>query len=252
MVEDTQATDVDAPDTTADTAITQPSEASDQIENKAPEATLETEAEEAQPTEVKAEDTVEEKLLAGKYKTVDDLEKAYKSAEAKLHTEASEKAELARILNESFATPEPVSDTDAYESDEPNLVNQEIEGLKRVTAVQSFIMSHQDADADSMKEVLASDPLVKQISGHEAKLEYAYLRSKNTAQPKAIEEAQKQATQATQAKIVEKQTAQVESAQSSEQIDENSELYEKATGNYSQEDRDQARRELIRKNLVNL
>ena len=30
------------------------------------------------------------------------------------------------------------------------------------------------------------------------------------------------------------------------------ELYEKATGNYSQEDSDKARRALIRKNLINL
>jgi len=52
--------------------------------------------------------------------------------------------------------------------------------------------------------------------------------------------------------MVEKQAAQVETARKAEQTDENSQLYEKATGNYSQAERDAARRALIRKNLINL
>lgn len=243
---DTQTTVVDPP-AQADTADTQASEASTQS-NETPEATQGTEAQEAPQTEVKAEDTVEDKLYAGKYKSVEDMEKAYTELQSKFGQTTSEKAELSRILNDSFTTPAPADTGDGF-TDEPDPVNQEIDNLKRVTAVQSFILSHPDADPTSMQKVLAEDPLVKQISGHEAKLEYALLRSQSMSQPKAIEEAEKRAAQATQAKIAEKQTAQVESAAKSAPVDEKAELNSRMSSG-TQEQRDAARREYIKKYLV--
>lgn len=243
---DTQATEADAPVQT-DTADTQASEANE-VTNEAPETTQATEAQEASTTEVNATDTADEKLYAGKYKTPEEMEKAYKSLETKFGQTASEKAELARTLNQAFAA--PTGGDDGFE--EFDTVNQEIEGLKRVTAVQSFIMSHNDADAQAMQKVLAEDPLVKQISGHDAKLEYAYLRSQNMARPKAIAEAEKRAADTAVAKVAEKTSAQVETARKTEKTDQGDELFSKATGNHPQDVRDAARRELIKKHLVNL
>lgn len=244
MDDETQTTGTDAP--AQDTASPQTSEADVQIESKAPEAT---QAQEGQP-EVKAEDTAEEKLYAGKYKTVEDLEKSYQELQSKFGKETSEKAELTRILNEAFADPSPGGTVDTYE--ETNPLQEKVERIERQGAVQNFIFSHPDADPNGMQEILTKDPLVQQIQGHDAKLEYAYLKSQNKRSAGAIEEAKKTAATAAQVKVVEKQAAQVESAQKAAQTDENSELYEKATGNYNQETRDAARRALIRKNLVNL
>ena len=216
--------------------------------DSAPEATQATE----ETPEVKAEDTAGDKLYAGKYKTAEEMEKAYQELNSKFSQTTSEKAELSKILNEAFAAPEPSAPAEDPYQEESNPVNQEIDNLKRTTAVQGFIMNHQDADPAIMGKILAEDPIVKQISTHEGKLEYAFLRSQNMAQSSAIAEAEKKGAQATQAKIAEKQVAQVEAASKTEPTNENSELYERATGNYSQEDRDAARRALIRKNLVNL
>lgn len=224
------------------------SEASTQT-NEAPEATQQQE----ETAEIKATDTAEDKLYAGKYKSPEDMEKAYKELESKFGQTTSEKAELSRILNEAFANPAPAQakvQEDIY-SDEPDPVNQEIENLKRVTAVQSFVMNHPEADAAALQTVLSTDPYVKQISGHEAKLEYAYLRSQNMAQSKAIAEAEKKGAQATQAKIAEKQVAQVEAAQKAVPTDEEEELLVKAVGG-SPADAKAARAALIRKHLVNL
>lgn len=244
---DTTASQAADPAATDTSATVNTSDASTQTV-EAPEATQQTE----ENAEIKATDTAEEKLYAGKYKSPEDLEKGYTELQSKFGQTTSEKAELSRILNEAFAQPAvaPPVVEDTYE--EPNPVNQEIDNLKRQTAVQGFVMNHQDADAAQMGKVLAEDPLVKQISGHEAKLEYAYLRSQNMSQQTAIAEATKTGAQTATAKIAEKQVAQVEAATKTSKQDDGSELYERATGNYSQEDRDKARRDLIRKNLVNL
>lgn len=250
MDEDTRSTGTDAP-AVVDTADTQATEADVQVSDGAPEAPQQKE----ENAEVKATDTAEEKLYAGKYKSVEDMEKAYQELNSKFTNTAQEKAELSRILNEAFVTPEPTAQATATEAgydDEPSPVNQEIEALKATTAVQGFVMNHQDADGAAIMEVIKTDPLVKQISGHEAKLEYAYLRSQNMSQQRAIAEAQKTGAQAAQAKIAEKQVAQVETAQKAEPVDDGSELYDRATGNHPREVRDKARLDIIRKNLVNL
>lgn len=242
-MEDTQTTGTDAPAQIADTADTQPSEANLQVNNEAPQA-----APVEEPT-VNATDTAEEKLYAGKYKSVEDMEKAYTELQSKFGQTASEKAELSRLLNESILPEAPAAGTeDAFDAPDP--VQSEIESVKRSQAVMMFVMNHQDADAAAMQKVLTSDPLVRQIQGHEAKLEYAYMKSQSMTQPKVIAEAQKAGAQAAQAKIAEKQTAQVESAGKAEEVRDS--LLEKATGNYSSEERQKARMELIRKNLVNL
>lgn len=250
--DDTQTPTADVPvETTAtDTAETQVSATSEQT-SEAPEATQETV--ETTPTEVKAEETASEILYAGKYKTVEDLENAYKNAESKLGSTTSEKAELAKILNEAFQAPEAVVAAPAADDfeDEPNPVTQEIDGLKRVQAVQSFVMNHPEADAATMQKILAEDPIIRQISGHDAKLEYAYLRSQSMGQSKTIAEAEKKGAQAATAKVAEKQVAQVESARNVEVIEDGAELLTQAsTGN--PDERESARRALIKKHLVNL
>lgn len=252
MPDETQATGNDAP-AAADTAETQASEASEQV-NEAPEATQDNaEVQETKAPEVEATDTAESKLYAGKYKSIEDLEKAYQNAESKLGQTTSEKAELSRILNQAFDSPAPApapAATDEVFAEEAP-VNQDIEGLKRVTAVQSFVMQHPEADSASMQEVLTKDPLVKQISGHEAKLEYAYLRSQNMARPAAIAEAEKKAAQAAAVKVAEKETAQVESGKKAAPPDEGAELMAQATSG-TPDEREAARKALIKKHLVNL
>lgn len=240
------AQDTPAP---ADTVEQQASTASE-VTSETPEATQGTGSQEATPTEVNATDTVEEKLFAGKYKTADEMEKAYLNLQSKATKDSQEKAELSRILNEAYTTPAPTADTGDGFSEEPDPVTQEIERLKHVTAVQSFIITHPDADAVAMQKVLSEDSMIKQISGADARLEYAFLKSKNMASPKAIEEARQTAANQATAKIAEKQAAQVETAQKAEEVQDS--LLEKATGNYTYEDRQKARQELIRKHLVNL
>lgn len=240
---------VDTPVTT-DTVATPTSEADVQVSNGAPEAAQSQE----ETTVVNAMDTAEEKLYAGKYKSVEEMEKAYQELNSKFTTTTQEKAELSRILNDAFSTDAQVVQPGAVDGyqDEIDPVNQEIEALKRNQAVTNFVINHQDADAASMQKVLAEDPLVKQISGHEAKLEYAYLRSQNMAKDKAIAEARKQGAQATQAKIAEKQVAQVETAsQATIQTDEKAELMEKMQRG-SVADREAARRKYIRNYLTKI
>lgn len=247
MDEETQAPAKDAPVETTETAETQPSEASNPVNNETPEA-----SQEVKESDVKAEETVEEKLYAGKYKSVEDLEKAYQSAQSEATKLSQDRAELSRLLEESFASPsEPVAqteETDSYEDVDP--VRQELDGLKRDSAVSKFAFSHPDADGTVMNQVLQSDPMVKNIQGYEAKLEYAYLKSQNMTSKKAVEEATKKAAQQTQAKIVEKQTAQVETAGKAEKIDERTDILNRMQNARTNEDAEKARREYIRKYLV--
>jgi hypothetical protein len=253
---DTQTTGNEAPEvdtsSTTDTADTQTSEAS-VVNNDAPEATQEqATAQETVAPDTNATDTAEEKLYAGKYKTPEDMEKAYLNAQSKLSETAGEKAELARILNESMSTPKPGQAeevADPYEEINPQ--SSEIDQLKRDNAVTKFLYAHGDADATSMQEVLGSDPMVAQIQGHEAKLEYAYLKSQSLSSSKAISEAKKQGAQATQAKIAEKQVASVESARKATPINEDANLMARATSG-SPSDAKAARAEIIRRDLINL
>lgn len=243
MQDDTQADVVEAP--VQDTAEAQVSEANEQV-SQTPEATQD-EGEQSQ--EVKAEDTVEEKLYAGKYKSPEDLEKGYTELQSKFGQTTSEKAELTRILNEAFA--EPQASTDDF-AEEPSPVDQKVEKLERKTAVATFAMSHPDANGDAINKIIAEDPLINSIQGYDARLEYAYLKSQNIASSKAIVEAEKRGAQTTHKKIAEKQVAQVESTnKQSIQTDENAELKQRMYEGPIQ-DREAARREYIRKNLVNL
>lgn len=233
---------------------TQTSETNQLATNDAPEATQGTVAQETTQTEVKAEDTAQEKLLAGKYKTVEDLEKSYKELESRYGKETSEKAELNRILNEAFAPTMPVQDTaqvdttDAY-VDEP--ITQPDDSVKRDMAVLKFTIGHPDADGNAMQQVLAKDPLINQITGYEAKLEYAYAKAKAESQNKTVAQATKQAQQDAQVKMVEKQAAQVETAQKAAPVNEEAELMNKAmTGR--PDERAAARLAIIRKRLTKL
>jgi hypothetical protein len=253
---DTQATGAVAPEAVAeDTATIQTSEASEQSQ-VTPDATQGTDGGEGtSQAEVNAEDTVQEdKLYAGKYKSVDDLEKSYKELESKYGREASERAELTKILNEAFMSPASTTqsaDTDYEDAGESSTVTTSSMADRKV-AILEFILTHKDANASEMGDILKNDPFVNKINGEDAKLEYAYLRAQSMSRDKAIAEAQKQGQTQAQVKTAEKQVARVETVQKTEPADESAELFSRATGNFSQEERDRARRELIRKNLVNL
>lgn len=167
---------------------------------------------------VNATETVEEKLYAGKYKSAEDLEKAYLSAQSEASRISQEKAELSKILADAFAAePAPVTQAgteaayDDYEETTPNSNNAN-DVVTRDLSVLKFVVSNPDADGAAMMEVLKNDPLVANINGYDAKLKYAYAISQNTGKPKAVAEAVAQAQVQTQAKIAEKQAAQVESA----------------------------------------
>lgn len=253
MPDDTLATESEAPVENTDTAENQPSQTSEQ-DIEAPEATQEqAEVKETEAPETKAEDTAEETLLAGKYKSVEDLEKSYKELASKYGRETSEKAELAKILNEALLTPEqtPVSQEalDSYEESDP--VTTELDKLNKITAIQTFLITHPDANPESLTKVIQEDPMIQRISDNDAKLEYAYLRSQNMTQKKAIVEAEKKGAQAAQAKTAEKQVAQVESAKKAAPADEGAELMSTATSGNAEERR-LAREALIRKHLVKL
>lgn len=225
-----------------DTANTQNQDADVQVKSEAPEA-----APESKESDVNATDTAEEKLYAGKYKSVEDLEKAYKNAESKLGQTSSERAELTRelqgTLNEESAQ-SPILDANGY----VDPVAEKLERLERNDAVSRFIFAHPDADGNAVKEILTTDPIIQQIQGYDARLEYAFLKSQNMSSKKAIEEAKKTAATQTQAKIVEKQTAQVETSRKAETTDEKSEL--KSRMYQGGEDGAQARRDYIRKYLI--
>jgi len=191
----------------ADTAPAPNSEADLQA-NETPEAA------EAQEAPVNAEETVEEKLYAGKYKSPEDLEKSYIELQSKFSSTTQQKAELSRILADAFAEPAaPQVQTpayDDYEEDSPAQKPDDVYGRK--IAVMEFSMSHPDADGAAILEVLKNDPATRNMPDYETKLKYAYAISQNTARPKAVEEAAKQSQTQAQVKYAEKQAAQVESA----------------------------------------
>lgn len=240
---DTQASDVQDP--TKDTPEQQDQSKAGELENQTPEANQEEEVKETSETDVNATDTAE-KLLAGKYKTPEDLEKAYKELESRFGKESSEKAELSKVLNEVMTPSE--EDTASTSED---LEYSADDKVQRDMAVLKFIISHGDANAENMKKVLAEDPMVSQINSHEAKLEYAYLRAKDATSSQAMNEAQKVAQDEAKAKIAEKEGAQVESAKKAEPTDEGADLLSKATEG-TPDERKAARNALIRKHLTNL
>lgn len=242
MDNETQVTGNEAP-ATADTVDTQANEADVQV-NNTPEATQEQDGEQ---TEVKAEDTVD-KLYAGKYKTVEELEKAYKNAESKIGQTTSERAELAEKLQGSFVEQDSAQSQYLSNDGYADPVVEKVERLERNDAVSRFIFAHPDADGATVKEVLMNDPMVNNIQGYDAKLEYAYLKSQTMANNKTIQEVKKTTAAETQAKIVEKQTAQVEASRKAESTDEVTELKERMYRGGS--DGEAARREYIRKYLV--
>lgn len=251
MNDETQTTGTEAPVIT-DTATTQSSEADVQVTSEAPEAAQSTEE---TSSEVIAEDTAtEERLYAGKYKSAEDMEKAYKELQSKATRDAQEKAELARILNESFATPETAqaaTDTEGYDGyEESQNVDPRLDAIDRKTTVQSFIFTHPDADGEAMNKVMAEDPMIANISGYEARLEYAYLKSKASASAKEVAEVRNNTVTETKQKIVEKQSAQVETTrQTSEPTDEKAELMGRMqTGNLTE--REAARREYVKRFIV--
>lgn len=253
-MDDTQAQGQVA-DPVQDTQPTSPTSTTDQLAtNDTPEATQgNVEAQEATTPATNAEDTVQEKLYAGKYKTPEDLEKSYKELESKFGQTTNEKAELTRILNEAFAPAQPapaapVDTADVY-ADEPTINNQD-DPTKRDVAVLKFTISHPDADGGEMQKVLANDPLINQINGYEAKLEYAYAKAQALNAGKSVAQATKQAQADTQAKIVEKQTAQVEGATKAADVDK-AELMTTAT-TAGPKDREAARLALIKKHLTRL
>lgn len=232
-----------------DTATTQTNEASE-LSQSTPEDTQTNDQQETVQTEVKTEDTVqEEKLFAGKYKTVEDLEKSYKELESSFGKKTNEYAELTKILNEAFIPPEPAAEDTAY--DDPGESAAATDPLKRKVTLLEFALTHSDADGEAMKKVLAEDPLVSKINGDDAKLEYAYYRAKSLTMETNVAEAQRQAQVQTHAKIAEKELAKVESVTKTEPADDSKANMTKATGG-TPEERKSARLALIRQHLTKL
>lgn len=253
--DDTQAPAVQDP--TTDTPAPADTSTTDQLATTdAPEAAQDNAvAQETTTPDTNATDTAQEKLLAGKYKSVEDLEKSYKELESRYGKETSEKAELTRILNEAFAPatqaqPEAAETVETF-SDEPTPINNPDDGTKRDLSVLKFTIGHPDADGAAMQKVLAEDPFISNIQGYDAKLEYAYAKSQLQSQGKAVAQATKQAQADTQAKIVEKQAAQVETAQKVTDVNDASEQLNRATTGTPKE-REAARLALIRKHLTNI
>lgn len=195
----------------------------DSQNNETPEATPAVEGKET--AEIKATENVKEELLLGKFKSAEDLAKAYTELESQYGRTNSEKVELSRILNEAFETPAPQMQQPQdyeYSQEEPN---SKEDARDRDIALLKFSIAHQNANGDAMVKVLRDDPFIKNITSYDAKLEYAYLKSQNMTQPKAIEEARKKTAEQTQAKIAEKQSAQVEAARTqAPPVDSNNEL----------------------------
>lgn len=240
---DTQAAPAQDPAQDTSTGQDAQGEASE-LTTEAPEAS------QGEQTDVKAEDTAGEKLFAGKYKTAEDMEKAYKELESKFGQTTSEMAGLQRILNEAFVTPETATQTEDTDYNDTGVSAPAADdSTKRDVAVMKFAIAYPDADGAAMNEVLAKDPVVKSINGYDAKLKYAYAQSKLQGQNTAIAEAQKRGAQEAQAKVAEKTAAQVETARKSETTDEKSDLKERMTTG-SLEQREAARWEYIRKYLV--
>lgn len=228
MDNDNPAVVSEAPEATAiveDKVEEQPSPADVQVNNEAPEA-----AQEVKEPVAEATDKADEKLYAGTFKSPDDLERAYQELRSKSTKDSQEKAELAKILNDAFLVPEPQAqaqapDTDYYDEGESNPVNQELASIKTRLAISEFLTNHQDADAQSLVEVINSDSNVASITSPEAKLEYAYLKSQSMGSKKAIVEAEKKSAEQAQVKFAEKQAAQVETVkQQAQPVDDDKEL----------------------------
>lgn len=205
-----------------DTTNPQPeNEADVQVTNEAPEA-----SQDVKDPDMNAEDTAGEKLYAGKYKSVEDMEKAYQELNSKFTNTTQEKAELAKILNDTFTLPESDSsdeDDDSYR-EEVNPLAQKVQALELKSSVNDFLYTHKDVDAGAMQEVLQNDPIVSQMTTPEARMEYAYLKSKNMATSKAVVEAEKRGADQAAVKVAEKHVAQVEQAQKAEPINERADL----------------------------
>jgi hypothetical protein len=170
---------------------------------------------------VNAEDTGSEKLYAGKYKTPEEMERAYQDLQSKFTSTSQEKAEISRILTEAFAQPDPVAQPTAVVDDDfgdstPSAppVN---DAQTRDLAVMKFMMTHDNVDAKQLQTVLATDPYVSTMGTYESKLEYAYLRSREQQSAQTVAEATRNAGLQAQVKTVEKQAAQVEQANRSQQ-----------------------------------
>lgn len=198
-----------------DKVVAEDQSTASQSTNEAPEAP---QSAQEISSDVNATDKVEdERLFAGTFKTVEDMERSYQELRSKATRDAQEKAELSRILSEALMSDTPVvqapqSQVDDYDdyTQTNNAPQNPDDAVTKKLALMEFAMGHPDADGDEMVKVLKSDPYIGQIGSYEAKLKYAYAVSRAQAQPKAVEQATRQAQLETQAKIAEKQAAQVE------------------------------------------
>lgn len=213
------------------------SETSNPVNNEAPDTNQGEEE-----TGINGEDKAD-KLLAGTFKSTEELERAYKELRTKATKDAMQKAELAKTVNNTLS-----EQTEGLYGDDHVAVK--LDAMERSNAVNSFTITHPDANVAEVDSILRSDPVVQSIGTYEGRLEYAYLKSQNMATQKAVEEAGKKAAVQKEAKILEKQAAQVESSRKAEPEQDTDLLTQASTGSYEQ--REAARRELIRKHLINL
>lgn len=218
------------------TAVDTSAPADEIVTSTQTEATPEATQPQENTAEVNAEDTVSERLYAGKYKSVEDLEKSYQELNSKFSSTSQEKAELSRILNEAFSTP-AAEETPAYGEENYDTGNPREDARDRDIALLKFTMAHQDANGADMAQVLKTDPYVNNIQSYDAKLEYAYLKAQNTARDRALADAQKKGAQEVEAKFVEKQAAQVETARTQAPPTGNEELSKDQLRNVLKDDK---------------
>lgn len=255
---DTQTPAEENPQTEDTSQKQEQSEASGLAEQEAPEAN---QNEEEKDSGEKAEDTAEERLLAGKYKTTEDLEAAYKQLESKFGHKSNQVAELNSALTESLeqsqeAEVQTETESEEHQSTQPKVQPSASEDNRdRDIAVMKFVMTRGNEvspeQTQEINKVLQSDPIVSQISTTEGKLEYAYQKSRNATNQQAMQKAQEEAQKETKAKMAEKEAAQVESGKKAEQPDGKEQLLSQAREGGPEEAK-KARERLIREQLTNL
>jgi hypothetical protein len=102
-------------------------------------------------TETKQEETQEEKLLAGKYKSTEDLEKAYKEAEKKMHESNTKKAEMEARIQELETLAQQ-----AQKAEETNEETEDISSYEYLTKADLLkeLKKQEEKHQTSLKQVM--------------------------------------------------------------------------------------------------
>lgn len=212
------------------------SEENDTLETTASEETEEvaeeTPVDEAVTEETVAEEAEPEHLYAGKYKSVEELEKAYQEEQKILTRQAQEQARIRKQVEQvlPFVSP-PSQQEDVQPSDETEAARQLIGGIVREalqeqfgplqmqSQVQSFAERHADLEEYLPEIVSKFEAMTDQQRGllmqaNPNFLEDAYYAAKGMRSGQVVEEAKKQGKKEVYEAATKKREAQPESADS--------------------------------------